>query len=242
VHKPDIGAPPWRASLWSAIAVVLLAAGVNLISSSRLAAFRDSTQHSEHIVAGLSAFRAHLVDAETGQRGYLLTGQAAYLDPYRGARSRVRQDLVGLDSLLTRDGSSRDALARLKGLSTEKLSELDSTISLRQHDSPSAAMAIVQSDRGKVLMDSARSVVWTLNAGEDSLMTAGRKSEERWAKYALFGLLVGAAISLAAMTHLLRTLWVYEQSQHAAQREMNQQITELERLARERMTSPSANT
>jgi CHASE3 domain sensor protein len=242
LKKPDIGAPPWRASLWGAIAVVLLAAGVNLISSARLAAFRDSTQHSEHVVAGLSAFRAHLVDAETGQRGYLLTGQARYLDPYTGALHRVREDLVGLDSLLTRDETARVALGTLRQLSTEKLSELDSTISLRQHVSAGAAMAVVLSDRGKVLMDSARSVVQTLSAREDSLMVIGRESEDRWTKYALVGLLVGAAISLGALTHLLRTLWRYEQSQRAAQREMNLQIAELERMARERMTSPSATT
>ena len=234
----DSGAPPWRAALWTAVVVVLVVAIANILSSVRLASYRDATQHSEHLVAGLASLRSHLVDAETGQRGYLLTGEANYLEPYRGAREQVRQDLLGLDSLLTGDASSRGSLATLKKLSDEKLTELDSTIALRLHVNERAAMEVVRSDRGKALMDSARSVVRSLRAREDSSMVAGRDSEERWTKYVLAGLLIGAAISLGALLHLLRTLWLYESSQRAAQREMTLQNAELERMTRAQMTSP----
>lgn len=238
MQTADSGTPPWRAALWTVVAVVLVVAAANIVSSARLASFRDATQHSENVVAGLASLRSHLVDAETGQRGYLLTGEGSYLDPYRGARDRVQQDLVGLDSLLAKDESSRGALGLLKRLSGEKLTELDSTIALRLHVSQSAALALVLSDRGKALMDSARSVVRTLDARERLLMVAGRDAEGRWSEYVLAGLLIGAAISLGALLYLLRTLWLYEQSQRAAQREMKLQMGELERMARERMSSP----
>ena len=240
MQPAESGTPPWRAALWTVVVVVVVVAVANIVSSARLSSFRDATQHSEHVGAGLASLRAHLVDAETGQRGYLLTGQAGYLDPYHGARDKVQQDLIGLDSLLTRDETSRGALGTLKVLATEKLGELDSTVSLRQHVSANAALAIVLTDRGKVLMDSARSVVRTIDARENSLMVAGRDAEIRWSTYVLVGLLIGAIVSLGALMHLLRTLWLYERSQRAAQREMTLQMGELERMARERLSTPSA--
>jgi adenylate cyclase len=240
MQPAESSTPPWRAALWTVVVVVLVVATANIVSTERLASFRNATQHSEHLVAGLASLRSHLVDAETGQRGYLLTGQADYLDPYRGARVKVQQDLVGLDSLLTRDEASRGALGSLKELASNKLAELDSTIALRMNVGTSAALAVVLSARGKALMDSARSLVRTLDARENAEMVAGRDSEERWTKYVLAGMLVGAAISLGALVHLLRTLWLYEESQRAAQHEMNLQMGELERMARDRMSPPSA--
>src|ERR1700685_3002723 len=97
-----------------------------------------------------------LRDAETGQRGYLLTQQADYLEPYQFATCSV-PELTRLLESLTRDLPDQ----RIKGqqiaeLARQKLAELAATISLAQGGNTREAAALVATNRGKALMDQIR--------------------------------------------------------------------------------------
>ena len=230
--KTGHGVPAWRAAIWSAVAVVAISAGGNLSSASRLGVSRARARAGEDIVASLVALRGDLVDAETGQRGYLLVGEEAYLAPFSDARARVTADLATVHQLDSAASLTPVDAARLTRLSLAKLSELDSTVALRRGGSVEPAMAIVRSDRGKFLMDSVRTLVHAIAARQDALTTADREDEALWTRILLIGQLIGVSIVIGVLVYLLRTLAAYESSQRAAQREMELQMRDLEALSR----------
>lgn len=99
-----------------------------------------------------------LVDAETGQRGFLLTGKEQYLEPYNHAVLEIPRSLELLKSLNT---SSRDHgldLRRLEQLTSAKLVELSDSIELHRSGKSSEVRSILDSDRGKSLMDQIRMI------------------------------------------------------------------------------------
>jgi signal transduction histidine kinase len=99
-----------------------------------------------------------MVNAETGQRGYLLTGNAVYLAPYSSALPRISNDFAQFKHM---SESQQDTVAinRLHATATAKLAELQSTLSAMNSGGFSSAVAIVQTNNGLMLMDSIRSQV-----------------------------------------------------------------------------------
>lgn len=94
-------------------------------------------------------------DAETGQRGFLLTGDARYLDPYHRALERLALQRAAL----TNEAGSADSAAvrRISSLAERKQRELDESVEAYRTGGAAAALLIVRSDRGRALMDSIRS-------------------------------------------------------------------------------------
>ncbi len=90
-----------------------------------------------------------LVDAETVQRGFLLTGKDLYLEPYNRAVQEIPIELASLHRLLPpATGESDVNVARLDGLVDQKMAELRETIDLRRKQGVTPAMEVVLSDRG----------------------------------------------------------------------------------------------
>lgn len=97
--------------------------------------------------------RDHLRTAESSQRGFLLTGNQIYLAPYDTAKSRARQELDDLARMIAPDAPNRAMLPRLSEAVGEKIADMDSSIALRSAGRDVEAMALLQSNRGKALMD-----------------------------------------------------------------------------------------
>jgi PAS domain S-box-containing protein len=107
------------------------------------------------IIDRAQGLMSELIDAETGQRGYLLTGNEAFLEPYLAVRDKVSGELEALlQSTLTSD--ARNDLNAITPLMAAKMAELSDTIDLYQNGDITAAIAIVNSGQGKDLMDSIR--------------------------------------------------------------------------------------
>jgi signal transduction histidine kinase/DNA-binding response OmpR family regulator len=96
-----------------------------------------------------------LINAETGQRGYLLTGREFYLHPIELAEALARDALDGL-ARGAADAEARAGIARMRSLVDEKLSELRSTVAAARAGDRATALGEVQGDQGKVLMDAIR--------------------------------------------------------------------------------------
>ena len=114
-----------------------------------------SRQHVSEVIHLGNDLLSDLKDAETGQRGYLLTGDGAYLEPYLTARDHLGSQLGELRRITKIPAAQRrlDAIAPLVGA---KIEELAQTIELRRHHATAAMLAVVNSNRGKQLMDSIR--------------------------------------------------------------------------------------
>jgi signal transduction histidine kinase/DNA-binding response OmpR family regulator/CHASE3 domain sensor protein len=109
---------------------------------------------------------ATITNAETGQRGYLLTGSESYLEPYNTAIFDLPRTIEATRQLVADDPSQARRLERLEILSTEKLAELKDTIELRRANRTDAALLVVKENHGKDLMDRMRVIVDEMKAAE----------------------------------------------------------------------------
>ena len=116
----------------------------------------EKIQHTHSVLIALDELLSAAQDAETGQRGYLLTGNDKYLEPYSNAVAGVRARIDTVESL-TQDNPVQQAnLVKVKRHVGAKLAELKETIDLRRTQGAQAALAVVGSDRGKLEMDAVR--------------------------------------------------------------------------------------
>ena len=146
-------------------------------STSRLIAGNLVDEAMQAETLELSDLLSSVKDAETGQRGYLLTGDERYLKPYDDAVTRLDQHLVALRRSTVEKPDHRARLAAVEPLIVRKLSELDRTIRLRRTRGFEAAIQVVRSDQGKLLMDQIRSIV-TRMRDEDIRLTELRHREQ----------------------------------------------------------------
>lgn len=112
--------------------------------------------HSHSVIVALDELLSSLQDAETGQRGYLLTGSDKYLDPYNAALADVDARVAKIASLTEDNDEQQARIAPLRRHIDAKLSELKETIAARKAGNMVGALAIVATDRGKLEMDAVR--------------------------------------------------------------------------------------
>jgi PAS domain S-box-containing protein len=124
-------------------------------------------EESRRLLFELEQTESLLKDSETGQRGFLYTGQSKYLAPYNLAIGQIEPHLQSLARLASNDPHERTRVAALSILAHEKLRELAATISLYESGKPDAAKALVLSDAGLFTMDNIRRLVDEM-AQEDS--------------------------------------------------------------------------
>lgn len=115
-----------------------------------------------------------LLDAETGQRGYLLTSRLEYLEPYNEALKNINESLKSLDMYYNQDAKSNAVLSQIHSLSEAKLTELAQTIQLHDKGEIKAAIDVVASGIGKEKMDVMRTLTKELLDSESVRVTSGR--------------------------------------------------------------------
>ena len=156
--------------------------------------------------SSLHAMLALIVDAETGQRGYLLTGREDYLTPYNTAIPKVEGAFSRLRELLVQNGSpaQRDMLGRLNSLVGKKLVELEVTIALYKKDGSPAAQAMLDTGIGKRAMDDIRTEFESMVAMQRRQLD---DATERWAADIAFARL-GMQLMTAFTVALLLVVWL----------------------------------
>jgi CHASE3 domain sensor protein len=130
-----------------------------------------ATVTAEHsaMQASISSVQRDLTDMETGQRGFLLTGDSAYLQPYLDAKARIGADLSDLRAEVGDKGQQqRSWQSQLEELASSKQAEIERTIDVRQRGYRHRAFKLVDSNEGKEYMDSARKLLTSLAAEETS--------------------------------------------------------------------------
>ena len=127
------------------------------------------TLESSAIQAELSGVLKDLTDMETSQRGYLLTGNPAYLQPYTEATGRIGTDFVSLRTgLASRTQREQSLESRLEALARSKQAEIERSISLRQQGYRHRSFMLVDTNEGKDYMEEIRRIVSSLSAAESS--------------------------------------------------------------------------
>jgi CHASE3 domain sensor protein len=124
---------------------------------------------SSTIAANISGVLRDLSDMETGQRGYLLTENPAYLQPYTDGKINIEAHLAGLRSgLAVRGENQRSLESQLESLANSKQAEMERTIGLRKEGYRHRAFTLLDTNEGKDYMDGARRILSSLSAMESS--------------------------------------------------------------------------
>ena len=184
--------------------VVLVTAGGGVLGALRnfadanrtVLAVRDRQVALEHV---LSVMR----DAETGQRGYLLTQREEYLEPYTAALDEIEPLLARLAVLAEGDPPQQEALAQLRTQIATKRAELARTIELLRSGGATAALYLVMTGAGKVTMDGIRDTVATMQGVEDQRAADALRSAATARTVALSGVAALTALGVLTLVVLL---------------------------------------
>ncbi len=134
---------------------------------------REATIRSSiKVEADLLDYLSILQDAETGQRGYLLTGDERYLEPFNEALTKLDSAFVDLTDAATTRSYLVPSLARLREIADRKVEELTTTVDRRKAGDVEGALNIVRSGAGRSLMDDARALIQTMLASEEGRLDA----------------------------------------------------------------------
>jgi PAS domain S-box-containing protein len=125
--------------------------------------------HTEGVLLQLSRTESLLKDAETGQRGYLLTGDAQYLGPYNVAVSRIHPEIVTLAQLTEDNPAQQSRILQLRSLADRKLLEISRTMELYDTGQPNIARALVQTNAGLQTMEKIHAVIAEMQREETAL-------------------------------------------------------------------------
>jgi PAS domain S-box-containing protein len=150
-----------RPDRWYLAGALLILLGISFLSYRDWAAFQRSgpqVQHSRELLREIEHVLSSVKDAETSQRGFVLTGNTEYLAEYNGATAALPSQISELRSSVADEPSERTRVATLEGLVSEKLSELQETVTLRRTEGFKAALAVVDTNRGKHAMDDIRKI------------------------------------------------------------------------------------
>ncbi len=126
--------------------------------------------HSHQVRTEFADLISRLTDAETGQRGFLLTDDESYLQPYQAALTSTRTTFDDLKKLTADNQSEQRRLGVISSLIDSKLAELKQTIDLRRTQGFDAALKVVVTNAGKIYMDQIRALVAEADQEEIALL------------------------------------------------------------------------
>jgi signal transduction histidine kinase/CHASE3 domain sensor protein len=158
---------------WLALGLLVTVGLFSYWNTSTLIKTNSSQIQLRMLLTELQEIRSTMVDAETGQRGYLLVGEESYLEPYQTAAKLADRHIDWVEKLMNLTPGQRSKFDALQRLIAEKFTELNKTIELRRNKGIEAALQVVRTDQGKNLMDQIRGLVDEIN----------QETQERLAKY-----------------------------------------------------------
>lgn len=175
-----------------------------------------------------------LLDAETGQRGFLLTERPEYLTPYTRAAADVEETLAWLERYFDRDPEAGDVLARLRARSESKLSELATTLQMKASGREDAWRDLMLTDMGREHMDGVRALSQQLLDIETGRIADGRDGVYRLLHSSRLGIHLMTAISFLGLALFLRQTARFEESreEHALSLQAERDRLEVEVASR----------
>ena len=161
-------------------AFVLLAANavVSHITLNNLVAANRLVAESEQTVKLLGDLHSIVADAENDQRGFIITGEKRYFDPFMNSRQAVAAKLKDLARRATDETEGKSRLVLLGTLIDKRFELLDQVIAARKEQGLEAAIALIQSGQGAVIMDRIQRTIDEIRGREVVLLTARATDSE----------------------------------------------------------------
>jgi signal transduction histidine kinase len=184
--------------------------------------------------------RTSLQDAETGQRGFLLTLEESYLQPYTDARDQILPHLERVVTLLSISPQNAETIAALSSGIDAKLTELDETVELAQTDRQGEALSILRTDAGRETMATLRSIFDRIIEAADDRLITGVTDQRASASALRWVTILGALVIIAVVGGSALTVISYTREIATARRLLETTNIRLEERVAER-TSELAN-
>jgi PAS domain S-box-containing protein len=199
------------ASIAGAALLVALVVAASFWAFEQMKAAAVARKHTYEVIGRANGLLSALKDAETGERGYALTGDKSFLEPYLAVRDRVGGQLAELRRLALIGAASKqlDAIAPLMDA---KMAELSQVIELRRTNDMTAVLAVVAGGRGRGLMDSIRVEMSSFIQMESDAL-AQHEAEFQSNMRHLFAIIVTASL-LTLLFVLLFAYLIHRETQH----------------------------
>ena len=219
--------------VYAATLCVILLSGITLYRNLRVrTAAVERMSHTQHVMLQLQEIQSLVTDAETGQRGYLLTGDKAYLLPYEQAQTRIEPALAHLTDLTSDDASQQSRIVQLRGVIAAKMSDVGSTVALFEQGKGEEALQIVHSNLGREVMEQIRGLMREMQAEETRLLGQREAALKRSTQ-----LFVTIVLSTALNLLLLVVIAGLHRQRMAAERASAKQVRISEEQFRTTLTS-----
>jgi signal transduction histidine kinase len=174
-------------------------------------------------------------DAESSQRGFLLTGDPTYLKPYKAALPKIDHTFARLRELINANGTAVmiDHAGQLNVLIGKKLNEMESTLALNERSGRQAAFQLIDTGLGQQLMEQIRAQAQSIL---DDLRESSRRGGARWAKDIEFGR-VGMLTMTAFTIALLFVVWALARREISAREAKRRTLLEEQRRLEQEVTA-----
>ncbi len=178
------------------LAILLVVGFVSYRNTLKLIRDGNLVAHSHEVLDELDGTLSSVKDAETGQRGFIITGDEEYLRPYTAALPAIGRHLMRLKELTEGDASQRLKLTELESKIAARLALINDSIDLRKASGFAAAEQVVSSGRGKKIMDDIRGLVTEMSERENAQLDRRRVESNQSARNTTITLTILGALLL----------------------------------------------
>ena len=233
--RPVRSLPLYQTLLCVVCVLILVLNGVSLVRNlDGLKAANTRQAQADRVTGKLQYLNLLVTDAESGLRGYYLSGSDTYLGPLRTAQRELNGQFDNLKTLLADNPSQLKNLAQLQTLVTRRINLMNQGLDVYRHGGLSDIVAIAQTQEDRTHMDEIRLQVVIMTGEQNELVAAGSKSfYERYRLAALrgLGINVAALVTLVLFYNLIRRGF---RARLNAERALQQTNDHLESLVAER--------
>src|SRR5215831_4147401 len=213
---------------------LLLLAAIAIVSVRHIDSLVDSglrVSRTHAVIGEIEEALADLQDAETGQRGFLLTGDERFLDPYVAAVARLPAQIRELREITADNPEQQAAVARLETMATQKLVALKEGIEQRRLQLVETAPAeLDRLQSGRTIMDGIRSEAVAMREREESQLKVRALGVADDSRRAIALILGGNAVAVAVLIAVFTLLQQESARRQAAQVTAQRRAAEVEDL------------
>lgn len=194
---------PWLIALASVVTFFIFSISLAYRSIGIMAENNQRITNNLQVITLIKDLKTELLNAETGQRGYLLTGDVQYLEPYHEALGRINQLLSAISSSDAEIGRHRPRFTLLHTQTEQIINGMQAVVQLVHNDLNRAAVIEINTDTGMELMRSVLSLLREMETDEQTALEQNRTSADQTRK------LILAALIATNVVGLLLALGIY---------------------------------
>lgn len=215
-----------RLGLGLSLIILFISSLASYVSISNLIKSTELVKHSDEVILNVEGIISTLKDAETGQRGYLLTGNKVFLEPYNGAADTALASLNRV-AVATKDNPVQQKnIAELRDILVRRLDIIKSTIEIKSLGGQIDPTVLFQ---GKTFMDQARNVVDRMAKEEKHLLERRTEELNKLTSYTPILILIAAVLAILITLFFYRKVSVDFDERIKLQKEIEDKKYEMEK-------------